>query len=228
MLYFGEFDRPPVGLAGDTANTQVVDLWRRKATSCSRIASDVLEYWDKLRDGAALPYRMDVDPSRMGDALPYVFLLEYLAPGIARLRIAGRHLHDVMGRNVAGSPITSFCAPGARAEMLPLLDAVFDGPSCLSLDLLAERAGKPAKAAEILILPMADRMGKVTRALGCLVARGPIEFTPYRFSIQDARLTPLAKPVEVPSNWPLDVAAKAERIDTDWKSTSIPWLKVVQ
>ncbi len=228
MQYSGEFDQPPVGLVGENANTQVVDLWRRKATSRSRIASDVLEYWDKLRDGAALPCRMDVDPSRMGDALPYIFLLERLAPGIARLRLAGRHLHDVMGRDVAGSPITSFCAPGARAEMLPLLDAVFDGPSCLSLDLLAQRAGKPAKAAEMLILPMADRTGQVTRALGCLVARGPIEFTPYRFSIEDVRLTPLPKPIVVPASWPLDGPAKTEQTDMDWKSTSVPWLKVVQ
>ncbi len=228
MRYSGDFDKPMISLYGPNADSQVVDLWRKKETSRSRIASEVLDYWDTLRDGAALPQRMEIDPSRMGDALPYVFLLEHLAPGIARLRLAGRHLHDLMGRDVSGSPVTSFCAPGARAEMLPLLEAVFDEPACLSLDLVARRAGKPAKAAEMLILPMADRTGQVTRALGCLVARGPIEFAPYRFEVEDARLTYLPKRVAMPLPRDKNTALKTIQTDMDWKSTSVPWLKVVR
>lgn len=187
-------------------------------TARSRVTSDVLDYWQRLRPaGGGLPRRMDIDPRQLGDALPYAFVLEQIAPGIARFRAAGQHLHDLMGRSVSGMPITAFCAPGQKARMLPLLGDVFETPSLLALDLVAHRAGKPPKGAEMLLLPLLDRTGVVSRALGCLVARGPVIFTPYRFEITSVYKTPLPSPVT-----PKMASA------SEWTPTLVPWLHVVK
>ncbi len=185
------------------------------ATQRSRIALDVLDHWESLRRGRDIPRRSDLSPSALGSALPFAFLLERRDPGLARFCLAGHHLDALMGRPVKGLPVTAFCAPGTKAELLPLLDAVFDTPASLSLDLVARSSGHPPKAAELLVLPLRDRDGRITRALGCLVARGPILFVPYRFAITHLRCTVLAQPAPQPPT--------AKRL----RATGVPYLRIV-
>lgn len=180
---------------------QIVPLWKAQATERSKITSDVMEYWSGLRVGGALPQQMDLDPRGIASALPYVFMLERIAPGIARIKVAGAHMNDLMGMEVKSMPITAFAAPGERSVFLPLIDQVFDGPAMVELGLEAKRAGYAPKEAEMLILPVEDGYGRVTRALGCLVARGPIVFSPYRFRVKSQRVMPLPLPVSRPEDW---------------------------
>lgn len=174
---------------------QIVPLWKSQATARSKITVDVLDYWSSLRVGESLPKQGQLDPRGLQSALPYVFMLERVAPGIARIRVAGAHMNDLMGMEVTAMPLTAFAAPGERAAFLPLIDQVFDDPAIVEMDLLAKRAGYAPKESEMLLLPVEDENGRVTRALGCLVARGPIVFSPYRFRIRSKRVMPLPKPV---------------------------------
>lgn len=178
-----------MSLNDGTIGEHIVPLWRKKATLQSRVASDVLVVWKNLRNGEGLPRRADLDPSLLGAGLPYSFVLQRVAPGIARFRVAGRHLHDLMGMDVRAMPVTTFAAVGERARFLPLIDAVFDTPAVLELELVAKKHGHADKHAEMLVLPMLGDDGRVTRALGCLVAHGPVAYAPYRFKIQSARPT---------------------------------------
>ena len=161
--------------------------------SCMRFhsISVVRAYWEALRAGRDVPYRSEIDPRGIESALEHTFVLERIAPRIARFRLAGVHLCDLMGMEVRGMPVTAFFAPPARAEIESILGRVFDGPETAELTLAGDVApGRPQLDARMLFLPMKSDLGDVSRALGCLVASGPVGRTPRRFEITAARVRP--------------------------------------
>ena len=149
-----------------------------------QVAGEVRGYWEGLRGGRGVPLRSAVNPRGIERALEYAFILERIAPSIARFRLAGMHLSDLMGMEVRGMPLTSFFTPKSRPRVASLLEGVFQGPEIAELTLIGEGGfGKPDLQAKLLILPLKSDLGDVTRALGCLVADGQIGRTPRRFDI---------------------------------------------
>ncbi|MCR9086509.1 MAG: PAS domain-containing protein [Rhodobacteraceae bacterium] len=149
-------------------------------------------YWEGLREGRLVPRRADVDPRGIDQALEFAFILERIAPGMARFRLAGMHLNDLMGMEVRGMPLTSFFVPDARPMISETLEHVFEEPATARLTLAGERGlGKPELEAELLLLPLKSDLGDISRVLGCLVARGDIGRTPRRFSVTETRRNPL-------------------------------------
>jgi hypothetical protein len=173
-----------------------VSLNKKKVTLRSKILLDVMDYWESMRDGDALPRRADIDPRRIEGALPYAFILEEIAPGLARFRVAGGHLNDLMGMEVRGMPLSAVFNHTQRNKLLPMIENVFRSPSSLELTLQSRSPGAETTHAELLILPLLDDDGNVTRALGCLVAQGAILSPPYRFQVTQSRSTPLPAPTE--------------------------------
>ncbi|PJE26030.1 PAS domain-containing protein [Pseudooceanicola antarcticus] len=153
---------------------------------------EVEAYWEAIRGGRLVPRRSDIDPRGIERALEYAFILERVAPGIARLRIAGSHLSDLMGMEVRGMPLSAFMTPQGRNQLGEILEEVFDNPAKATIDLLAERGiGKPEIEAKLLLLPMKSDLGDISRVLGCLATTGEIGRAPRRFEITGSRVTPL-------------------------------------
>lgn len=153
---------------------------------------EVEAYWQALRAGRLVPRRAEVDPRGIERALEYAFILERIAPGLARLRIAGSHLGDLLGMEVRGMPLSAFFAPEARSLCGAVLEQVFDEPATAELTLVAERGiGKPALEGKMLLLPMKSDLNDVSRALGCFSTRGEIGRAPRRFEITSRRMNPL-------------------------------------
>ncbi|WP_425090324.1 PAS domain-containing protein [Tropicimonas sp. S265A] len=175
---------------GANRDEAIVSLDKRKATLRSKVMVDMLDYWQGLRPDGGLPARGDIDPRRIEGALPYAFVLERLAPGVARLRVAGGHLTDLMGMEVRGMPLSALFQHPDRNKLMGLMDKMFTTPRALELELSA-RADRDRQVvhAEMMILPLLDDQGMVTRALGCLVGRGAFPNPPYRFHIDAARET---------------------------------------
>ncbi len=141
-------------------------------------------YWEALRTGSRLPSRADIDPRGIAGALESAFLLDRIAPGMAKIRLCGMGLHDIMGMEPAGMPLSVLFDPAARARLSTALEQVFAGPSALELWVEAERGiGKPALAGRMLLLPLRDAKGAVTMALGGIVTSGAIGRQPRRFAI---------------------------------------------
>ncbi|MCV6598419.1 MAG: PAS domain-containing protein [Mangrovicoccus sp.] len=152
-------------------------------------------YWEGLRAGRLVPRRSDVDPRGIDRALEHAFILERIAPGMARFRLAGMHLNDLMGMEVRGMPLTSFFSPQERRDVSELLEYVFEEPAKVRLRLTAERSiGKPSLEAELLLLPLKSDLGDISRVLGCFVASGEIGRTPRRFRVAETQKTPLLLP----------------------------------
>lgn len=160
-----------------------------------RALAEVRAYWEALAAGRMVPPRAEVNPRGIARALDTAFILERIAPSIARFRLAGSHLNDLVGMEVRGMPLTALFTPRARQRLASQLEAVFQGPSILEMGLVGEAGyGKPRLEARLLILPLTSDLGDVSRALGCCVAEGEIGRTPRRFEIVTERLTRLGPP----------------------------------
>lgn len=146
--------------------------------------AEVRAYWEGLREGGALPERDRIDPRGIAGALENTFLLERVATGIGRFRIAGMNLHDLMGMDVRGMPVSAMFEPQARNRLSDGLEGVFAGPAVMELWLEAERGiGRPALEARMLLLPLTSARGETDLALGCLALEGALGRAPRRFAI---------------------------------------------
>lgn len=149
-------------------------------------------YWEGLRDGRLMPARGEVDPRGIAPALEFAFILEKLAPGLARIRLAGMHLNEIMAMEVRGMPITALFLPDARREMQGVLEQVFDAPSAVRLTLAGDTGfGRSPLEGQMILLPMRDDAGVPSRILGALQTHGDIGRGPRRFTIRDIETKPL-------------------------------------
>lgn len=165
-----------------------------------RILGELRGYWEGLRQGRAIPSRGDVEPRGIRRALDYAFILERIAPGAARFRLAGRHLIDLMGMEVRGMPLCAFLNTSSRGRLSDVLESVFRGPQIAEMTLDSPASyGRPAMAGRMLLMPLRSDLGDVTRALGCLICEGAVGESPRRFDLvadQEFPVIPGAKVLE--------------------------------
>ncbi len=153
---------------------------------------EVDSYWHALCGNGVIPSRSQVDPRGIEGALEFAFLAERIAPGMAKIRVAGSHLSDVMGMETSGMPLSSLFAPAARDMLSDALTRVFAEPAILRTGLLGEDGfGKPSLDGQLLLMPLRSDMGDVSRALGCLVTRGRIGRAPRRFLLDGMNIEPV-------------------------------------
>ncbi|MFC3570959.1 PAS domain-containing protein [Paracoccus simplex] len=149
-----------------------------------RILGELRGYWEGLRHGRAIPARGDVEPRGIRRALDYAFILERIAPGAARFRLAGRHLIDLMGMEVRGMPLCAFLNTSSRGRLSDVLESVFRGPQIAEIALESPASyGRPGLRGGMLLLPLRSDLGDVTRALGCLISDGKLGQSPRRFDL---------------------------------------------
>lgn len=173
----------------------------------------VRSYWEGLREDDAIPLRSQISPRGIESALSSTFLIERIAPGIARFRIAGMDLADLMGMEVRGMPISAMFTSHARADLATNLELVFSARTILTLELIAfSGLGRPALTARLLVLPLRNDTGRnetgrnetgrnetgrdhMGLALGCIAISGSIGRSPRQFDIGRATVTKLNGPV---------------------------------
>ena len=178
-------------LKGRTAGG-VIPWPKRQEAARFAALDDVRRYWDALRGERLVPRRSEIDPRGIEGALDAAFILERIAPGIARFRLAGSALVDLMGAEVRGMPLSVLFAHESRRELGEAVEGLFSGPETVRLSLTGERGlARPTLAAQIILLPLKSDLGDVTRALGCLSLDGPIGRVPRRLVLRDAERTDL-------------------------------------
>lgn len=151
-----------------------------------------LAYWTSMRRAGDVPLRAEIDPRGIEALLSNTFVAEKIAPGLARLRIAGTHLGDLMGMDVRGMPLSALIAPQSRTDLADALVDVFDRPAVARMQLAAPGGfGRPALTGTLVIAPLRSDLGDISRAMGCLVTSGTPGRAPRRFSLSDTQITPL-------------------------------------
>lgn len=186
-----ESDAERAAALPDSSN-RVVRMQDYEICRPDRALREMREYWDMLRKGRAIPARADVDPRAISRILDHAFILERIAPGAGRLRLAGRHLIDLMGMEVRGMPICAFLNTSSRGRFSDVLESVFKAPQIAHLTLEAGAGyARPHLKAQMLLLPLRSDLGDVTRALGCLVADGDPGVAPRRFDLLADQVMPI-------------------------------------
>ncbi len=167
-------------------------LERKPERRFGAVLREIESYWEALREDRDMPIRAEVDPRGIQRALRHAFILERMAPGMARIRVGGSLLTDVMGMDVRGMPISSLIGTAARDSFRLVLEDVFRGPARARLSLSGERGmGRPALKGEMLLLPLRSSKGDVTRVLGGLEIEGQIGTRPRRFGLESSFLREL-------------------------------------
>jgi hypothetical protein len=179
--------------------------------STGTVVADVTAHWASLKTGALPPRRSEIDAKLLAHALPDVFLAEIVSPRVARFRICGQRIEDVLGMDMRGMPLTALFKGTARQELNEALEQVILGAR-VTLSLQGETGfGLPEMTATLALLPLTDEAGRITRVMGVLERRGNLGRSPRRFT--------LAKPVPDTTPAPIDATARpALRVITGGKA----------
>lgn len=160
-------------------------------------------HWDSLRADRVAPGRDEVDPRSLAECLDVMFIAELVAPRVARIRLSGQSLYDILGLEPRGMPLAVFFEAPARDAIGDALAQVAEGARVL-LPLRSDRAlGRPLLEGMLLLLPLTDHTGKITRVMGVLETLGPVGRAPRKFNLS-------AAPVRTPAPSP-DAAPEAHR-----------------
>lgn len=185
----------------------VVSLVHRLAQVSFPAINQVDAYWEGLRCGRLMPERAEIDPRGLESALEYAFMLEHVAPGVARIRIAGMHLNDILGMEVRGMPLTAFINPEDRKRLGRALDRVVNTPQVADIKLSSPRSiGRPGLQARLYLAPLASGDLGHPRILGCLQSEGDIGRAPRRFAMEQVHLRRIVASAQPAERLPQEVS----------------------
>lgn len=167
-----------------------------------QVLQKVEAHWEKLRSNETVPQQMHLSSENLEDVLSHCFVLERVAPTIARFRVAGKQMTELLGMDARGMPLSIMFSGDGRDVLGPLLQSVCEGPEIVEVPLTATRGLRRAVVrARLLMLPLKDRDSKVTRIFGALVMDGNAGRQPVRFDIDASvplrckRLTPMIRTI---------------------------------
>jgi hypothetical protein len=141
-------------------------------------------YWRDLRGARQLPRRTSIDPTRIDAALPYAFILERVAQGVARIRVSGQKVNELIGSDGRGMTLATLFGTGSGSVLAEYLEELFDTPAIVELPLLSPRSLiRPKLTGRLIMLPLEGADGRATRALGAMLIDGAQGRSPRRFDI---------------------------------------------
>lgn len=154
----------------------------------------VVAHWEALRGRKLAPARSEVDPRILADCLDVLFVAETVAPGVARIRLCGQQFTELLGMEPRGMPLSVLFAPEARNNLATAVRQVSQGVRAV-LPLRAEKGfGRPGLDGLLVLMPLADRDGNITRILGVLETHGQIGRAPRKFRLTTPQKLPQTAP----------------------------------
>ena len=123
-------------------------------------------YWRGLMRHGLPPRRGDIEPGRIGPALPGAFVLDRIAPGEARLRLAGQALFDAAGTEACGLPLSRLFESASRPRLAELVEQGFAQAWPCNAPLTCGRLGH---VGGLLLLPLRGHEDAAPQMLGALL-----------------------------------------------------------
>ncbi len=163
---------------------RVIDFDSARRNDIHPTLARVDAYWNQQRKGRLVPSRSDIDPMGLEGVLGNVFIAERISTGLARFRIAGTHLNNIVGLDVRGMPVSAIFNAPDREKLAQGLESVFDHPATFHLKLESAKSfGRGHLTGEMMFMPLRSDLGEISRALGVVTMTGDVGRTPRRFSI---------------------------------------------
>lgn len=154
------------------------------------VIGDILAYWCNLRAaaGGTIPARADVDPKAISAHLGQVFIASLRTPRVARLRIVGAGIADLIGLDPRGMVLSALFAGPARDEVTRALAQVAAGARVI-LPLQSEPVpGQARLTAVMALMPLRGADGQVNQILGVIGVNGSVGPFPRRLMLASQRI----------------------------------------
>ena len=130
----------------------------------------IYEYWNKVRDGRFAPNRFEIEPARITDILPDVFILECHDSSIYRFRLAGTRLCTALGHELRGHNLLDYWAGDDREAVHTLLHNVAEDGAGAVIEFTCSNGERERAAFEMMLLPLVHNGRQVCRMLGSVGA----------------------------------------------------------
>lgn len=190
-----------------------------------KILQLVEAHWERMRDNETVPSQASVSPEALDDVLAHCFVLERVAPTIARFRVAGKQMNALLGVDVRGMPLSTLFSEDGREALAEVIKSVCDRPEIVEVPLTATRGlRRSVLRGRLLLLPLKDRDGGVTRIFGAIVLDGAVKRHIVRFDfdrtipIRCKRLTPLIRTISEMKAAVADLNRDYEKADLEQPS----------
>ncbi len=131
--------------------------------------ADLYNYWNALRGKEAAPKRSSLDPQNISGLLGDLFILERNSPVKYTFRLAGTRLCSAYGQELRGQSISSFWSESDRESVETLLYSITEDAAAAVIGIQAQSSAGNSLPLEMLLLPLFQDSGKLTRVLGGLV-----------------------------------------------------------
>lgn len=141
-----------------------------------KVTRALIDYWCTLRGDCLAPTRSDIEPRDIPRVLPYVFILERRDAWSYRFRLAGTGLCNIYGMELRGHNLMAFWRHGCQEQLRLLLNDVVASASVGLVDYTAETPDHREVSMEMVLLPLAQDNGEITRVLG---AAAPLDDFPW-------------------------------------------------
>ncbi|TNF64947.1 MAG: PAS domain-containing protein [Rhodobacteraceae bacterium] len=147
----------------------VITMDRHRLSPSATPLRQTEAYWTALCVKGEVPRRSQIDPRALENVLGHVFILETIAPGQAKVRIAGSLLTRVAGCDTRGLPMSALFDGAGRADLAEALRDVCETPAVVELDLrLPGGILTPTLTGKAVLMPLRCDEGLVRRVLGAM------------------------------------------------------------
>ncbi|MEQ8586909.1 MAG: PAS domain-containing protein [Thalassobaculaceae bacterium] len=128
------------------------------------------DHWRSfVLENGRLPYRTEIDPLDVPKAvLPNMLIIEKVAGGRFRCRLAGTRLREVYGFEIAGRYLDDVMSPAASADRIKIYERVLDERCAAYCRLRFAVPGREFVASDRLYVPVLDRQSSDPMVLFCV------------------------------------------------------------
>jgi len=136
---------------------------RFEANFGSEILRTVFRHWNDARGDRAMPSRNDIDPYRLGRALPNVWLYERDEDGEFSCRLSGEQINRAHSQSIMKRPAREVLGPDYDYPIRQRMNFVLDTPAVLFASMAAPADGRSVTR---ISLPLCNSDGRPTFTFG--------------------------------------------------------------
>lgn len=178
--------------------TNAVSLLRYRMARSDEIihaeTRSLLAYWQGLRRGRVAPFRAEVDPRDMTCEARHLFIIEVLADGTQRFRLAGTGLIDTFSMELRGHSTRIIMEGRAQESFAALIAETLAEPG-IGYARLSPAGLHGGDLWEMLLLPLRSENGTMDRVIGLMHQlagmRRSERLLPLRFTFEEMWIEPI-------------------------------------
>lgn len=136
----------------------------------------LIDFWSALRGDRPAPYRAEVTAAGLGASLfAHVAVLEQIAPGDYRIRLAGEVMHEIFDMEIRGMRFDALIVDEDRGRLMALADEALARRAVAVARLEGRAPGRPGLPLELTLAPLSSDFGRIDRLLAALHPLGLAE-----------------------------------------------------